>query len=46
MKIPKYWAKSIQSVQQPDGRSYRLIIWQWSDASLGEAQRKADRPLT
>ena len=46
MKIPKHWAKSIQSVQQPDGRSYRLIIWQWSDASLGEAQRKADRPLT
>lgn len=42
MKIPKYWARSIQSVQQPNGRPYLLVIWQWSDASVGEAQRKAD----
>jgi hypothetical protein len=42
MKIPKYWAKSIQSVQQPDGRPYLLVIWQWSDFSVSEAQRKAD----
>ena len=42
MKIPKYWAKSIQSVQQPNGRPYLLVIWQWSEASVGEAQRKAD----
>ena len=42
MKIPRYWAKSIQSVQQPNGRPYLLVIWQWSDASVGEAQRKAD----
>ncbi len=42
MKFPKYWAKSIQSVQQPDGRPYLLVIWQWSDVSVAEAQRKAD----
>jgi hypothetical protein len=42
MKIPKYWAQSIQSVQQPGGRSYRLVIWQWSNTSWEEAQRKAD----
>jgi hypothetical protein len=42
MKIPKYWAKSIQSVQQPGGRPYLLVIWQWSDVSVSEAQQKAD----
>ncbi len=41
MKIPKYWAKSVQSVQQPDGRSYLLVIWQWSDVSVAEAQQRA-----
>jgi hypothetical protein len=42
MKIPKYWAKSIQSIQQLDGRPYLLVIWQWSDASVSDAQRKAE----
>jgi hypothetical protein len=42
MKIPKYWARSVQSVQQLDGRPYLLVIWQWSDFSVSEAQRKAD----
>ncbi|HSD83781.1 MAG TPA: hypothetical protein VLG46_07985 [Anaerolineae bacterium] len=42
MKIPKYWARSSQAVQQPDGRSYQLVIWQWSDASREDAQRQAD----
>jgi hypothetical protein len=42
MKIPRYWAKSIQSVQQPDGRPYLLVIWQWSDFSVAEAQRRAE----
>lgn len=41
MKIPRYWAKSSQSVQQPGGRPYQVVIWQWSDASVSEAQRKA-----
>ncbi len=42
MKIPKYWAKSIQSVQQSGGGPYLLVIWQWSDVSREEAQRKAE----
>jgi hypothetical protein len=42
MKIPKYWAKSMQSVQQPGGRPYLLVVWQWSDVSREEAQRTAD----
>ena len=42
MKIPKYWAKSIQSVQQPAGRPYQVVIWQWSDVSREEAQQKAE----
>jgi hypothetical protein len=42
MKIPKYWARSSQSIQQLDGRPYRVVIWGWSDVSVGEAQRRAD----
>jgi hypothetical protein len=42
MKIPKYWAKRIQSVQSPAGRPYLLVIWQWSDVSREDAQRQAD----
>jgi hypothetical protein len=42
MKIPKYWARSTQSVQQPYGRAYILGVWQWSDVSVSDAQRKAD----
>ena len=42
MRIPKYWARSSQSVQQPGGRPYQIVIWQWSDASVSDAQRKAD----
>ncbi len=42
MRIPKYWAKSSQSVEQPDGQPYLLVIWQWSDVSREDAQQKAD----
>jgi len=42
VRIPKYWAKSIQSVQQPDGRPYLLVSWQWSDVNVEDAQRKAE----
>jgi hypothetical protein len=41
VKIPKYWAKSVQSAQQPGGGGYRLAVWQWSDVSLADAQQKA-----
>ena len=42
MKIPKYWAKSVQGAQSPDGRRYRLMAWDWSDANADEARQKAD----
>ena len=41
MKIPKYWAKSTQSVTAPDGRRYALASWQWSDTSPDHAQQQA-----
>lgn len=41
MKIPKYWAKSSQSVAAPDGRRYALARWQWSDTSTQDAQQQA-----
>ena len=41
MKIPKYWAKSGQTVRQPNGRAIKLEIWQWSDISQEQAQQKA-----
>src|SRR5438270_610131 len=42
MKIPKYWAKSVQGAQSPDGRRYRLMAWDWSDVNTDEARQKAD----
>ncbi len=42
MNIPKYWAKSVQVVQQPGGRTLKLACWQWSDTSRDQAQQKAD----
>jgi hypothetical protein len=41
MKIPKYWAKEIQSVTNPDGRAFALTCWQWSDVSQTEAAQRA-----
>src|SRR5260221_2397467 len=41
MKIPKYWAKSIQAARRPGGGGYLLAVWQWSDTSLAEAQQRA-----
>ncbi len=41
MKIPKYWAKSVQVVPQPGGRTLKLACWQWSDISIDQAQQKA-----
>lgn len=41
MNIPKYWAKSAQSVTAPDGRKYALSRWQWSDISTRDAHQRA-----
>lgn len=45
MKIPKYWAKSAQTVTNPDDRAFALAIWQWSDSSFQEAKQQADTRL-
>jgi hypothetical protein len=41
MNIPRYWAKSTQSVTSPDGRRLALACWQWSDVSTDHAQQQA-----
>lgn len=41
MKIPKYWAKDMQSVTSPDGKAFALVSWQWSDVSQAEAAQRA-----
>jgi len=41
MKIPKYWAKSIQSATSPDGRRLALACWQGSDTSADHARQQA-----
>jgi hypothetical protein len=41
MKIPKYWAQSVQSAQNPDGSWFRLSSWQWSDSSTDQASQSA-----
>ena len=46
MKVPKYWAKSTQTVTAPDGRRYALARWQWSDISAQDAQRQAVERLS
>lgn len=42
MKIPKYWARSIQVVQEPGGKALRLACWMWSDTSLDHARQMAE----
>jgi hypothetical protein len=41
VKIPKYWARAVQSAKNPEGSWFRLSSWQWSDSSTDEAQRSA-----
>src|SRR5262245_849393 len=43
MKIPKYWAKGEQSLQQPNGRQVVSTSWHWSDESLTDAKQKASK---
>jgi len=42
MKIPKYWAKGIQSTQDSRGRKAAFTCWHWSDESLDQAKQKAN----
>ena len=41
MNIPKYWARSSQSVQDGKGRSMNCTCCGWSNESVADAERKA-----
>lgn len=41
MKIPKYWAKCTLVVESPNGETFKLTSWQWSDTGPEEAQERA-----
>jgi hypothetical protein len=41
MKIPKYWAQASQSVQDPEGKWFKLSTWRWSDSSTDDATQVA-----
>ena len=41
MKIPKYWARGIQSAQTTKGKKVTFSCWHWSDVSVEEAKQKA-----
>lgn len=42
MRIPKYWAMSVERAQDPGGKWLRLVCWGWSDTSDYDARRNAD----
>lgn len=41
MRIPKYWAKSSGTAENPKGDHRRFVLWRWSDNSVSEAQQSA-----
>ena len=41
MKIPRYWARGTQTVQDAQGKSVTFSCWYWSDESLADAGQKA-----
>ncbi|MBK8025367.1 MAG: hypothetical protein IPK19_29245 [Chloroflexi bacterium] len=45
MNIPKYWAKSGSRPVRVWGRTIDLAVWEWSNTSMAEAQRKAEAHL-
>lgn len=42
MKIPKYWAQGVQSVQDPNESWFKLSSWRWSDVSTDDAAQLAE----
>jgi hypothetical protein len=42
MKIPRYWARGVQSVLDPEGQTHTFSVWQPSEVSVAEAQHRAD----
>ncbi|MBL8130557.1 MAG: hypothetical protein JNL42_01760 [Anaerolineae bacterium] len=45
MNIPKYWAKSGSRPVRTQRRMIDLAVWEWSNTSTAEAQRKAEAHL-
>jgi len=41
MRIPKYWAKSFNTIENSSGDIRRFVMWRWSDTSVSEAQQSA-----
>ncbi len=41
MRIPKYWARETKSARNPRGKWMKLVVWQWSDQSVADAQQQA-----
>lgn len=42
MKIPKYWAKGIQTAQGADGKTVTFTCWRWSEMSVDDARLAAN----
>ena len=42
MRIPRYWARGVQTVRDGAGRPHTFACWQSSDVSVAEAQRQAE----
>ena len=46
MLIPKHWSAATGSVDDPEGKSFALKIWGWSQNSVAEAAALARRRLS
>src|SRR5271156_4256177 len=46
MRFPRYWAKSNLNPASSRGGPLPVSCWRWSDASMEDAQRKADSRAT
>lgn len=42
MNVPRYWARSASGIAASGGRPIPTWCWRWSNASIEEAQQKAD----
>jgi hypothetical protein len=46
MLIPKHWSSATDSAEDPEGKSFALKIWGWSENSVAEAAQVARRRLS
>jgi hypothetical protein len=45
VNIPRYWAKETKQETAPNGKIFALQCWRWSDHSLEDAKREAQRAV-